>query len=55
MKRTRSSICGAVLLALAALPLPGCARGPAALGSVLVLALSVGASVGSYFLIKELQ
>jgi len=57
MKRIRTGIAGLLLAALAALPLPGCAgpggAGPG--GTLAPLLLSVGASVGSYLLIKELD
>ncbi len=57
MTRIRRSV--AMLVALAALtfPLKACAGGPAGLpgpGGIAGLALKVGASVGSYLLIKEL-
>ncbi len=58
MKRIRTAVAGLLLGALALLPLPGCmgaggAGGP--LGSLAGVALSIGASVGSYLLIKELD
>jgi len=57
MKRVRTAIAGLLLGALALLPLPGCVGGPQGnpMGSLAVLALSIGASVGSYLLIKELK
>ncbi len=57
MKRIRTSIAGLLLGALALLPLPGCvgAGGASPLGSLAGVALSIGASVGSYLLIKELD
>jgi len=56
MKRIRKSV-SVLLLAVAALiPLPGCTGGGAQAGSALAqAALGVGISVGTYFLIKELQ
>lgn len=45
-----------VLSAVGALPLGGCAGGPGAgLGQLAGLALGVGASVGSYYLIKQIN
>ena len=56
MKRLRGLITGLVLGALALIPLPGCAGGAGGgPGPVLGAVMSVGASVGSYFLIKELS
>jgi len=56
MKRLRALITGLVLGALALLPLPGCAGGGGGAPNALMgTALSLGASVGSYFLIKELS
>ena len=56
MKRVRTSIAGVLLLVLAALPLPGCMGGPGAgMGSMARVLMSVGASVGTYLLVKELN
>lgn len=59
MKRLRRLVAGALLLLSACLPLPGCAPsragGPSPMGAVAGLALSIGASVGSYLLIKEIS
>jgi hypothetical protein len=55
MTRTRRGLATVLMALMLALPLPGCAGGPGAgLGAVAQLALSIGASVGSYFLVKEL-
>jgi hypothetical protein len=56
MKRARTAIAGLLLGALALLPLPGCVGpGPNPVGSLAAVALSIGASVGTYLLIKELD
>jgi hypothetical protein len=56
MKRLRKRIAAVVLASAMLLPLPGCTQGGAqGLGAIAGLALSVGASVGSYFLIRELS
>ena len=55
MKRIRTWMTGVLLLCVALLPLPGCARGANPVALLLPLALSVGASIGSYYLIRELQ
>lgn len=56
MKRLRTWISALVVSVLALLPLPGCTQGGAqGLGAIAGLALSVGASVGTYFLIRELD
>lgn len=56
MKRIRNTVAGLLLGAMALLPLPGCmAPGGGPLGSLAGVALSIGASVGSYLLIKELN
>jgi hypothetical protein len=55
MKRLRTWVTGVLLMGVAIVPLPGCARGANPIAMILPLALSVGASVGSYYLIKELQ
>jgi hypothetical protein len=56
MKRLRRTLAALILGILAFLPLPGCTAGQAAgMGAVMQLALGVGASVGSYFLIRELD
>ena len=56
MKRLRRWISAVVLASVALVPLPGCtAQGSQGLGAIAGLALSVGASVGTYFLVKELD
>ena len=56
MKRARNAMAGLLLGAIALLPLPGC-MGPGGnpVGSLAAAALSIGASVGTYLLIKELK
>lgn len=55
MKRIRRSVALLMVLGMFTFPLKGCAGGPAGpVGAVAKLALSVGASVGSYLLIREL-
>jgi hypothetical protein len=55
MKRIRTWMTGVLLTGVALLPLPGCARGANPIATLLPIALSVGASIGSYYLIKELD
>ena len=58
MSRTRKSIAVVLVALAAALPMPGCTnqQGASAFCNSLVqLALGVGVSVGSYFLIKEIS
>jgi hypothetical protein len=55
MKRGRKWITVITLAGCGLVPLPGCQGAPQCLGAVMQLALGVGASVGSYFLIKELD
>ncbi|MDA1193630.1 MAG: hypothetical protein O2894_00435 [Planctomycetota bacterium] len=56
MKAIRRSIAAIVLGALALLPLPGCAGGGAGgMGQLMGMALGLGASVGSYYLLQELK
>jgi hypothetical protein len=56
MKRGRKWIAAVVLAALGALPLGGCVGGPGpAIGQLAGLALGVGASVGTYYLVKSLK
>ncbi len=55
MTRIRRRIATVLVALMLALPLPGCAGGPGAgLGSLAQIALSIGASVGSYLLVKEI-
>ena len=44
-----------LMAALALLPLPGCAGAGVAAGGLASVALSIGASVGSYLLIREIS
>lgn len=58
--RTRRLISALLLGALVALPLSGCARGgrggpDPVMGRLMSIALGVGVSVGTYYLIKELD
>ena len=56
MRRMRMGVAGLLLGALALLPLPGCMTpGGNPMASLAGVALSIGASVGSYLLIKELD
>lgn len=56
MTRIRRSVVLLMMLGLLTFPMKGCAGGPGAgLGALAKLALSVGGSVGSYLLIKELS
>lgn len=54
MKRLRDATAGLTLTLVALVPLPACAPGANPIGAVAGLALSIGASVGSYLLIKEI-
>ena len=54
MKRLRNATAGLALTLTAAMPLPGCTPGASPIGAIGGLLLSVGASVGSFLLIKEL-
>lgn len=55
MQRLRHATAGVLLGVLALVPLPACTPGaPNPIGAVAGLALSIGASVGSYLLIKEI-
>ena len=57
MKRLRDAMAGLLLMIVALVPLPACAPGAGGanpMGALAGVVLSVGASVGSYFLIKEI-
>ncbi len=56
MTRVRRSVSLLLVLGVLTFPMKGCAGGPGAgMGALAKLALSVGASVGTYLLIKELD
>ena len=55
MRRRRKGLAAAILVAGLSLPLPGCAGGLPGGGALPGALLSIGASVGSYFLIKALD
>lgn len=56
MKRLRRRIAILLVSVAALLPLPGCTSSQASgMGALLQLGLAVGASVGTYYLIKELD
>lgn len=56
MKRARKWMAVVLLSTVGALPLGGCAGGPGAgLGQLAGLALGVGASLGSYYLIRAID
>ncbi|MDJ0975519.1 MAG: hypothetical protein QNJ98_13745 [Planctomycetota bacterium] len=56
MKRVRRAIAMLMVLGIFTFPMKGCAGGPGAgMGALGKLALSIGASVGTYLLIQELD
>ncbi len=55
MRLVRRTLAVLLLVGMATMPLPGCAGGGGPMGQLMGLALGLGVSLGSYWLVNELK